>query len=92
MAKELKRVLPAVNLPMFPDGYTIFMTDNVTLMTNHLLRQNLSYDAFRDFATSAFSLITIGRGVPADPPSTPFNRTAGSSPIQRPCGTIPWFP
>ena len=30
------------------DGYTVFMTDNVTILTNHLLRSNLPYDIFRD--------------------------------------------
>ncbi len=31
------------------DGYTIFTIDNAALLTNHLLRSNLAYDAFRDF-------------------------------------------
>ncbi len=33
-----------------PDGYTLLMTDNVTLMTNQFLRSNLPYDLARDFA------------------------------------------
>lgn len=32
------------------DGYVIFMTDNVTLMTNQFLRSKLPYDPVRDFA------------------------------------------
>ncbi|MSQ71655.1 MAG: tripartite tricarboxylate transporter substrate binding protein [Betaproteobacteria bacterium] len=31
------------------DGYTILMMDNAALLTNHLLRPNMAYDAFRDF-------------------------------------------
>lgn len=33
-----------------PDGYTLMMTDNVSLMTNQFLRSNLPYDLARDFA------------------------------------------
>jgi tripartite-type tricarboxylate transporter receptor subunit TctC len=32
------------------DGYVLFMTDNVTLMTNQFLRAKLPYDPVRDFA------------------------------------------
>ncbi|OGA01315.1 MAG: hypothetical protein A3I00_09540 [Betaproteobacteria bacterium RIFCSPLOWO2_02_FULL_64_12] len=32
------------------DGYTVFMTDNVTWMTNQFLRPKLPYDPVRDFA------------------------------------------
>jgi tripartite-type tricarboxylate transporter receptor subunit TctC len=34
-----------------PDGYTLFMTDNVTWMTNQFLRTRLPYDAVKDFTT-----------------------------------------
>ena len=32
------------------DGYTVFMTDNVTWMTNQFLRNKLPYDPVKDFA------------------------------------------
>ncbi len=42
-----------------PDGYTIFQSDSVNLMTNQFLRRNLPYDAVRDF-TPVIGLVHTG--------------------------------
>ncbi len=41
------------------DGYTVFMTDNVTWMANQFLRSKLPYDPVRDFAPVA-GLVVAG--------------------------------
>jgi tripartite-type tricarboxylate transporter receptor subunit TctC len=52
-----------------PDGYTIFMTDNVTLMTNQFLRKSLPYDPVRDFAP-VIALVQAGNVMVTSPQSS----------------------
>ncbi|MSQ71874.1 MAG: hypothetical protein EXR27_11390 [Betaproteobacteria bacterium] len=40
------------------DGHTIFMTDNVTLITNQYLRRSLPYDPVKDFTP----VLSLARG------------------------------
>jgi tripartite-type tricarboxylate transporter receptor subunit TctC len=47
-----------------PDGYTLFMTDNVTWMTNQFLRSKLPYDPVKDFVT-VIGLVRSGNVVVA---------------------------
>ena len=53
-----------------PDGYTLFMTDNVTWMTNQFLRSKLPYDPVNDFVT-VIGLVRSGNVLvaPADFPA-----------------------
>ncbi len=64
IAAELAAKAPA-------DGYTIFMIDNAALLTNHLLRSDLPYDAFRDFVpviglVSAANVLVVQPDFPAN--------------------------
>lgn len=49
-----------------PDGYTLFMTDSVTWMTNQFLRPKLPYDPVKDFQT-VVGLVRTGNILVAPP-------------------------